>query len=176
MAEIPFAAHCTQVEKHLAARYGIPVVTRDIPDPLTGDLNGLEIHVDYAITPELRLFLLGHLFGHTVQWNVNPGAFEIGKQYQPPVDEKLIPAVLEYETEAADYGISLLHEAGVTDCDEWFAAYSACDQAYLVDFYRTGSKKDFKDFWPKNAAPLLPKPIPAFTATRRTFRMDGVVI
>jgi hypothetical protein len=176
MAEIPFAAHCVRLEKHLADRYGIPVVTRDIPDPLTGDLNGLEIHVDYAITSELRLFLLGHLFGHTVQWNVNPGAFEIGKQYQPPVDEKLIPAILEYETEAADYGISLLHEAGITDCDAWFSAYSACDQAYLVDFYRTGQKKDFKDFWPKNAAPLLPKPIPAFTPTRRTFRMDGVVI
>ena len=28
-----------------------------------GDLDGAEIDVDYAITPEQRLFLLGHLFG-----------------------------------------------------------------------------------------------------------------
>lgn len=29
-----------------------------------GDLDGAEIDVDYAITPEQRLFLLGHLFGY----------------------------------------------------------------------------------------------------------------
>src|ERR1051326_1831329 len=68
---IPFAEYASRVQEHLERDWGIPVVTRDIPDPLTGDLDGAEIDVVYAITPELRLFLLGHLFGHTVQWNVN---------------------------------------------------------------------------------------------------------
>ena len=173
---IPFAPHCQQVETHLKTRYGIRVVTRDIPNPLTGDLDGLEIHIDYAVTLEQRLFLLAHLFGHTVQWNTDPSAFEIGRQYQPPVDEKLFPAILAYEREAASYGLAMLHEADVTDTDEWFSAYSECDQTYLLDFSRSGKKGDSRTFWPKNFPLIQPKPIPSFTAARRRFRMDGVVI
>ena len=56
--------------------------------------------------PEQRLFLLGHLFGHTVQWNVDPALFEIGRRYQPPVNEDLIPAIIAYEREAACYGLA----------------------------------------------------------------------
>ena len=74
--ETPFDEYSARVQKHLESVYGIRVVTRDIPDPLTGDLDGAEIHIDYAVTPEQRLFLLGHLFGHTVQWNVDPASFE----------------------------------------------------------------------------------------------------
>ena len=176
MPTIPFAEHCARVEDLLKKRYAIAVITRDIPDPLTGDLDGLEIHIDYFVTSDQRLFLLAHLFGHTVQWNVDPGTFELGRQYKPPVAEELFPAILAYEQEAAGYGLSLLHEAGVGTVDEWFSKYSACDQSYLLDFYRTGEKHDFQLFWPKTAALLDPKPIPSFTPKRRTFRMDGVVI
>jgi hypothetical protein len=176
MSTIPFAEYCTRVEHLLKDRYAIAVITRDIPDPLTGDLDGLEIHIDYTVTPEQRLFLLAHLFGHTVQWNVDPGTFELGRQYKPPVAEALFPAILAYEHEAARYGLSLLHEAGVVDEHEWFSKYSACDQAYLVNFYRTGEKGDFQSFWPETVSLVPPKPIPSFTPTRRTFRMDGVVI
>ena len=63
---IPFADYAARVEEHIEKAYGIRVVTRDVPDPLTGDLNGAEIHIDFAVTPEQRLFLLVHLFGHTV--------------------------------------------------------------------------------------------------------------
>ena len=49
-----------QVQARIESSHGIGVVTRDIQDPLTGDLDGAEE----------RLFLLGHLFGHMVQWNV----------------------------------------------------------------------------------------------------------
>jgi hypothetical protein len=59
-----------------------------------GDLDGLEIQVDYALTAEEGLFLLEHLFGQTVQWNANPAAFEIGRQYRPPVEEDLFPQFL----------------------------------------------------------------------------------
>jgi hypothetical protein len=174
--EISFAAHCARVEEFLLSCYGIAVVTRDIPDPLTGDLDGLEIHIDYSLTSSQRLFLLAHLFGHTVQWNVDPTAFEMGKQYQAPVAENLFPAILAYEQEAAEYGLFMLHEAGVGDTDQWFSEYSACDQAYLVDYYRTGQKHDFQTFW-QNDVPLIePKPVPPFKPTRRSFRMDGIVI
>ncbi len=40
--------------------HGIWVVIRDIPDQLTGDLDGAQIHIDNAVTPEQRLFLLAH--------------------------------------------------------------------------------------------------------------------
>lgn len=176
MSTVPFAEYCTRVEQVLKSDYGIVVVTRDIPDPLTGDLDGLEIHIDYSVTPEQRLFLLAHLFGHTVQWNVDPGTFEFGRQYKPPVAQELFPAILAYEQEAARYGLFLLHRAGITTADEWFSKYTACDQAYLLDFYRTGDKHDFQSFWPETVAPLGPKLVPSFTPRRRTFRMDGVVI
>lgn len=173
---IPFADYSVKVQQRLEQVYGIHVVTRDIPDPLTGDLDGLDIHIDYAVTQELRLFLLGHLFGHTVQWNVDPAAFEIGRRYQPPVEEALIPAVIAYEGEAACYGLSLIHDAGITDADQWFSNYSACDQAYLLHFYRSGEKRDFHTFWRDDAPLIQPQPIPPFTPTRRSFRMDGIVI
>jgi hypothetical protein len=174
--QIRLADYATQVQEHLERFYGIRVVTRDIPDPLTGDLDGAEIHIDHAVTAEQRLFLLGHLFGHTVQWNVDPTSFEIGRQYRSPVKEDLIPAIIAYEREAACYGLALFHQIGITDIDQWFCDYTACDQAYLLHFYRTGEKRDFRSFWADNAPLITPRPIPRFTPTRRVFRMDGIVI
>lgn len=173
---IPFTDHCIVAQRRIERVYGIKVVTRDIPDPLTGDLDGLEIHIDYAVAPEQRLFLLAHLFGHTVQWNLDPGAFDIGKQYRPPVAEDLIPRVIEYEHEAAGYGLALCLDAGLDSVNAWFSAYSACDQAYLLHFYRTGEKRDFCSFWEENVPLVQPKAIPRFTPERRNFRTDGVVI
>jgi hypothetical protein len=173
---IPFRDHAARVEEHIERHYGIRVVTRDIPDPLTGDLNGEEIDIDFAVTAEQKLFLLGHLFGHTVQWNTNPGAFDIGRQYRPPVDEKLFPAVLAYEGEAAGYGLALMHEIGIGDVDQWFSNYTAADQRYLLHFYRTGDKGDFHDFWREHAKLVEAKAIPRFVPRKRVFRMDGVVI
>jgi hypothetical protein len=174
--EIPFNEYSARVRKHLESFYGICVVTRDIPDPLTGDLDGSEIDIDYAVTPEQCLFLLGHLFGHTVQWNVDPALFELGRRYQPPVDEELIPTIIAYEREAACYGLAMLHQIGITDIDQWFCDYTACDQAYLLHFYRTGEKRDFRTFWRNDALRIEPKAVPVFTPTKRSLRMDGVVI
>jgi len=49
--EIPFVEYSARVQKHLESFYGLRIVTRDIPDPLTGDLDGSEIDIDYAVTP-----------------------------------------------------------------------------------------------------------------------------
>jgi hypothetical protein len=154
----------------------VRVVTRDIPDPLIGDLDGAEIHIDCAVTPEQRLFLLVHLFGHTVQWNLSPDAFEIGANRQPPVDEALLPTLLAYEREAAGYGLGLLHEIDIRRADQWLSDYSACDLAYLAHFYRTGEKRDPLTFWRANVPLVEPRAIPAFTPTRLVFRSNGVVI
>jgi hypothetical protein len=173
---IPFAEHAARVEEHIEKAYGIRVVTRDVPDPLTGDLNGAEIHIDDAVTPEQRLFLLAHLFGHTVQWNVNPEAFELGRPQSPPVSEDCLPVLMDYEREAARYALGLLHEVGITDIDQWFADYAACDAAYLHHYYVTAEKLEFLMFWREGTARLQAQLIPPFTPTSRSFRSDGVVI
>jgi len=173
---IPFAEYFARVRECLERVYGIRVVIRDIPDPLIGDLDGLEIHIDPACDDEQRLFLAAHLFGHTAQWNADPRAFELGSRYQPPVDEKDIPAILEYEREAAAYALDMLHEAGIRDIDQWFTDYAACDEAYLLDYYRSGEKGEFRTFWRDNVPLVQPKPNPPFTPTKRRFRMEGVVI
>jgi hypothetical protein len=173
---LPFPDLCRSVEEHIERRYRIRVVTRHIPDPLIGDLNGAEIHIDCAVIPEQRLFLLAHLFGHTVQWNVSPEAFETGKPRRPPVDEVLMPTLMSYEREAAGYGLALLHETGIHQADGWLSDYSACDLAYLAHFYRTGEKRDPRSFWRHDTPLVEPRTVPAFTPTRLVFRSSGVVI
>jgi hypothetical protein len=173
---IPFADYSAKVERHIEKAYGVRIVTRDVPDPLTGDLNGAEIHIDYAVTPEQRLFLLAHLFGHTVQWNVSPGAFELGRPQTPPVGEDCLPALMDYERSAAGYALGLLHEIGITEVDQWFADYAACDAAYLRHYYVTAEKREFLSFWRDGTALLQAQPVPPFTPTSRSFRGDGVVI
>jgi hypothetical protein len=173
---LSFADYSARVERHIEKVYGVHVVTRDVPDPLTGDLDGAEIQIDYAVTAEQRLFLLLHLFGHTVQWNVSPGAFELGRPQVPPVSEDRIPALMNYEREAARYASGLLHEIGITDADQWLADYSACDAAYLRHYYVTAEKRDFLAFWREGTSRLPTQPVPPFTPMRRAFRSDGVVI
>src|SRR5580704_6318183 len=164
---IPFAEYAKRVEERIQGAYGIRIVTRDIPDPLTGDLNGSEIHIDCAVTPEERLFLLAHLFGHTVQWNVTPGAFELGGPRRPPVPEAELPALMEYERNAARYALGLFHEAGIKDIDQWLSDYAACDEAYLRHYYRTGERKAFASFRKEGTPPIQPWPIPSFVPVKR---------
>jgi hypothetical protein len=173
---IPFDEYGVRVQEHIERAYGIRVLTTDVPDPLTGDLNGSEIQIDYAVSAEQRLFLLLHLFGHTVQWNVNPRALEIGRPRRPPVDERLLPEIIEYEREAASYGLAILCETGIKGLDAWLSDYTACDMAYLEHYYRTGEKCDFSIFWRDKTPLLTARPVPAFTPAQRRFRSDGIVI
>jgi hypothetical protein len=172
----PFADNCLQVAQHIEKSYGIRIVTRDIPYPLTGDLNGAEIHIDVAITAEQRLFLLAHLFGHTVQWNTDPAAYDLGQPRKPPVSKDLLPGLMRYERDAACYGLGLLHEIGITETGQWFADYSACDAAYLRHYYLTAEKREFLSFWQDGTPRIEARAIPRFTPIMRSFRSDGIVI
>ena len=173
---LPFAEYCARVQEHLEQAYYVNVVTREIPDPLIGDLDGLEIHIDPAVSSEQRLFLLAHLFGHTVQWNVNPGAIAVGGLFQPPVNDDLLAKIMEYEQEAASLALTVLHQTGITAADQWLSDYSACDLAYLRHYYQTGEKSGFRTFWRDNTRCVESKPIPPFTPRKLAFRGDGLVI
>ena len=181
MTSVPSDARMRQafnvLEKHVETKYGIPILIRDVPNPFTGDLDGAEIHVDYAEDIESALFIIAHLFGHTVQWNVSEASRQIAF-YQPGgawPEDKLREAIA-YEAEACQYSLQLLHEAGVHDLDQWVADFAACDAAYLVHFYTTGEKRPFREFWRDGAPILPPKPIPAFQPTAWLTRSGGTVV
>ena len=163
------------VHRHIEKRYRLPVVIADVPDPFTGDLDGSTILVDYDLDAEEALFILVHLFGHTVQWNVSPSDRALGLlEVRDPSDE-LLASLARYEVDAARYSLQLFHEAGVRDLDQWLADFAACDIAYLMHFYRTGEKREFRSFWTDGAPALSPLAIPAFQPTKWVARSGTVI-
>ena len=163
------------VERHIEQRYNLPVVITDVPDPFTGDLDGEKILVDYDLDAEEALFILVHLFGHTVQWNVSPADRALGLlEVREPSDE-LLASLAQYEVDAARYSLQLFHEAGVHDLDQWLSDFAACDIAYLMHFYRTGEKRAFRSFWMDGVPCLAPLVIPAFQPTKWVARSGTVI-
>lgn len=165
-----------EVEACIERRYGVPVVIRDIADPFTGDLDGSRIEVDFDQSAEDALFIIAHLFGHTVQWNTDPRARVIGTAPVQKPDERFLTELRGYEELACRYSLQLFHDAGVRDLDQWMADFAACDSAYLMHFYRTGEKKPFREFWFHGMPLILPAPIPTFHPAQWVARNEGVVI
>jgi exoribonuclease R len=164
------------LENHIEERYQIPVRIRDVPNPFSGDMDGAEIHVDYDEDIESALFVIAHLFGHTVQWNTSEAARDIGYRLHPNPSDELMQRLLAYEREACQYSIQLFQNAGLTDFDQWLSDYSACDLAFLMSYYKTGVKKPFREFWKDGSPLMLPKTVPPFHATKWVFRNDGIVV
>jgi hypothetical protein len=167
-----------RVEPMIEQRWGIPVRISDVPNPFTGDLDGEVILVDHDLDIEDAVFILIHLFGHTVQWNVSERAREIGLAKPGSVvwTDEALREVAAYEAEACRYSLQLLHDAGVRDLDQWVSEFAACDTAYLMHFYSTGEKRAFRTFWKTEVPLLTPLAIPDFQPTRWIGRYDGTVI
>lgn len=160
----------------IETRYGLAVKVEDVPAPFTGDLDGERIVVDYELSSEDALFIVAHLFGHTVQWNTNAAERELGSLAVSNPSPELLEQLAAYERRAASYAMQLFHESGVRDLDQWLSDYSACDIKYLCDFYRTGVKVPFRSCW-QDATPIIqPAAIPQFAPTRWRTRSSGVVI
>jgi hypothetical protein len=164
------------VELHLERRYELPVVITDVPNPFTGDLDGAEIRVDYDLNAEESLFILAHLFGHTVQWNLSDADREIGRKVEVNIPESRLAEIERYESTACSYSLQLLHDLGVHDLDEWLSDFAACDLRYLMHFYRTGEKREFRSFWQDGQPIIATHPIPTFQPTRWVSRNDGIVV
>ena len=164
------------LEKRIEERYGVPVVIGDVADPFTGDLDGAEIRVDYDQSVEDALFIIAHLFGHTVQWNLSARAREIGSVVQASPTPELLDELEAYEREACRYSLQLFHECGVHDLDQWLADFAACDFAYLRDFYTSGEKRPFRSFWRDGTQRLTPLAIPACRPSAWHSRWEGIVV
>jgi hypothetical protein len=164
------------LERHIERRYEIPVVISDVTDPFTGDLDGQSIAIDYDQPGEDALFIMVHLFGHTVQWNTDARARTIGTARTVSTTPADLADLQDYERTACRYSLQLLREAGVPDLDQWLADFAACDWAYLLHFYQTTEKLPFRQFWRQGMPLLDPLAIPAFQPARWVSRNDGVVI
>ena len=67
------------VEKHIEDRYQMPVMISDVLDPNTGDFDGVTIKIDYDQELDLAFYILLHLFGHSVQWNLSKRYRDLGQ-------------------------------------------------------------------------------------------------
>jgi hypothetical protein len=81
-----------------------------------------------------------------------------------------------FELEACQISLSLLHEAGVHDLDQWLSDFAACDFAYLKHVYETGERRPFHSFWTDGSPLLAPVHIPPFTPRKWLTRWAGVVV
>ena len=93
------------IQHHVEKEYGIPVRILDVPNPFTGDLDGAEIHIDYDEDIESALFIIAHLFGHTVQWNTSEASREIGYKLYPNPSEEMIKKLHDYEVQACQFSM-----------------------------------------------------------------------
>ncbi len=164
-----------RLERFIEDRWEVPVHIQDVPNPFTGDLDGEQIMVDYDLDIEDAVFILIHLFGHTVQWNVSAECREIAFLQPAQWSDEQIAAAMAYEQEACAYSLQLLHDAGIFDLDQWLADFAACDSAYLAHFYRTGEKRPFRSFWLEGADLVAPRTIPEFHPTQWLSRAGTVV-
>jgi hypothetical protein len=171
-----FRDACIAVTQHVHALYGVSVEVASVEPPLKGDLDGSRILVGDRNTDEERLFLVTHLFGHTVQWNVSAELRRLGMTMPlKPTSDKL-DALEAYEREACRYSQQALHEAGILGLDQWLADYSACDLGFLRHFYATGERRAFREFWMPGQPLIEPLGIPAFTPTRWRRREQAIVL
>jgi len=160
------------VVRRIEERYGVDVTISDVLDPNTGDFDGERIKVDYDQDLELALFVLVHLFGHTVQWNLSEEFRAIGMKTTPGATEAELALIYVYEQDATRYSLALLHEAGVTDLDAWASDWWRADWLFLSHFYRTGERLDPRTLLERGGAPLTPLPIPEFTPQRWVSRFS----
>jgi hypothetical protein len=160
----------------ISGRHGVAITTGDVGEQFKGDLDGAEIVIAPGCDAETTLFLLAHLFGHTVQWNTSETSRRIGLVTTPAVSAAWLAELAAYELEACRYGQTLLHDAGVRGLDEGLADYAACDAAYLRHFYATGARGEFLSFWRPGQPLLEPLAIPAFTPRRWRRRSQGIVV
>ena len=152
-----------RVCRHVEVRYGIEVTISDVLDPNTGDFDGATIKLDYDQDLDMALFVLAHLFGHTVQWNISEEFRALGRETSPGKTDEELARIFDYERDATRYSLTLLHEAGVLDLDQWISDWWRADWAFLSHFYRTGERRDPRALLrPGAEEPLMPLPIPEF--------------
>ena len=134
-----FLALVEQIERG----YGLKVNVGPVIGSYTGQFDGREIWVDLEKDPEEAVFILVHLFGHTIQWNVDEKLRVLGLA-NSGVSEADLPRIYQYERQASQLGLALLEETGEFGLARWLTDRFGADWKFLAHFYRTGEKIRFE--------------------------------
>lgn len=161
----PFRDAFAAVARHVAERYGVAVDVAPVTPPLKGDLDGRRIVVGDHTSDDERLFLVAHLFGHTVQWNCSAESRRLGMRMPVRPTDAELDGLVAYEREACRYSRQVFIEAGVGGLEQWLADHSACDLAFLRHVYTTGERRPFSSFWVDGQPMIEPLEIPHFVPT-----------
>jgi len=142
-------------------KYGFEIRYRDLEPPRTGTFNGRVICLDPDVGFEMQCFILLHLFGHSVQW-VAPALEGSLDDLQNTTDrDHFLRELRRYEFEAAQFGIQLMHESGVTDLDQWYSDFVETDWQYVRRYYVEGEIPEWADCRTTGMPLIEPAEIPA---------------
>ena len=119
-------------------KYGFGIGFRDLELPRTGTFDGLQIVLDPDASFEMQCFILLHLFGHSVQWVAPSLEHKLDALQNTSEKEHFLRVLRDYEFEAAQFGLQLLHDVGVTHLDSWYSDFVATDWRYVERYYREG--------------------------------------
>jgi hypothetical protein len=165
-----FRAVYKVVSDRIEREYCTSVSVGDVKDPNTGEFDGQEIWIDYNLDDEVALYVLVHLFGHTVQWNIDAELRKLGLDVSRTKTPEQLERIFRYEKQATRYGVTLLRECGIADMDQWISNWFGTDWRWLEHLYRTGEVLGHRDTWTGCDECLEPLEIPDFTPTKYEMR------
>ena len=164
-SSVDFRAIFHALVERIENSYALKVNIGPVTGFYTGQFDGKEIWVDLDRDPQEAVFILVHLFGHTVQWNLDENLRLLGLG-NSKVSEEDLPRIYNYERQASQLGLGLLEEVGELRLARWLSDCFGADWKFLKHFYRTGEKLRF-DLAEGADEPLLqPLPIPKFIPQR----------
>src|SRR5205823_4886148 len=101
---VDFRAVFRALVERIERGYSLKVKVGPVTGSYTGQFDGQEIWVDLDKDPEEAVFILVHLFGHTVQWNLDEKLRLLGLAVSG-VKEEDLPRIYQYERQASQLGL-----------------------------------------------------------------------
>jgi len=141
--------------------HGVEVVFREF-ERSKGDLDGARVYMARGLPVDEAVFLLCHLFGHTVQWHTDRNALDYASITAATFRETDAVWVEEYERKASRFGLSILLGCDARFLRAWLSEFVEADVRYLLALYRGDQNASHEQFWPDRVSVLNPIPIPAF--------------
>ena len=169
-----FGSVFTQFAAYITREYGVVVAIKSLPPDMTGDFDGTHIAVRADLDAEIKLFILAHLFGHTVQFNTSATLRQIGVTSFTAhnINPDIMSVIQLYEQEAGQYGLAVLHALGIFELDQWLSDWVWGDWSYLKLVYETKRAPEivpeqiklFKNKYVHSGSKIIaPLPVPPFT-------------
>ena len=141
-------------------KYGFEIRYDDLEPPRTGTFDGRTITIDPDVGFEMQCFILLHLFGHSIQWVAPSLEHKLDDLKHTKDRDHFLTVLRDYEFEAAQFGMFLLHEVGVTDLDQWYSDFVETDWKYVRHYYVEGHIPEWSDCVTTGAKVISPVDIP----------------